>query len=468
MGSQIHVKNASDFLNPRSIAIVGASDNPRKFGYEITKNIIETASRHIAVYPISLKAEQILGLKAYKNATELPEVVDLCIVAVPSPLVLGVVEQFHKSGTRKFIVISGGFKEAGSEGVERENQLAEFVSNHDIELIGPNCVGVVNGVKGFNLSFIQTPLSGPIGIVSQSGSVGAHISYVLREIGLGLSHFLNLGNALDIDVADAIMTLADDDATKVVGIYLEGVQDGTRLVKALDYASKRKPVVMLKGGMTTLGAASAASHTGSLASSKVAITAACRQTGVFLARSDMEFINALKALGYLEVPKAFKVVQLTNAGGPSVMTADLLDELNIEYPALSEEKQKGLLEFLPPFVSTTNPLDMLASARMAEYEKASDILLSDHPDALLVAICVVPTFLEMTPTEHLEGVLKAIKKHGTNSVVLGWLSGVVLEESRKLASKEGLPLFENVQSIAQAAAALLHRRKVLDRMNSTE
>lgn len=457
------MRDLDGFLQPNSVAVVGASSNPMKFGYEITKNVVETAAAKADVYPISLKAEEILGLKAYKNASELPKIVDLCVVAVPAPYVLAVVKDFFAAGTSRFIVVSGGFKEAGPEGIALEEELNEFVKANKIGVVGPNCVGVINTHHGMNLSFIQTPLVGPIGLVSQSGATGAHINYFLRHGGMGMSRFVNLGNSLDLTVADAIKGLAVDNDTKVVGVYLEGVEDGVALYEALKFASQRKPVVLLKGGMTDLGAASAASHTGSLASSKTAIQAACRQSGTYLAENDREFISVLQALGYLEPPTSEKVIQLTNAGGPSVMAADLLSPYGIEYPEWPEETKEKMREFLPPFVNLVNPLDMLASARKEAYQQATDLMIQAYPDALLVALCVVPTFLGMKATDHLEGTMQAIKDRGAKATILGFMSGEMFQACRGPATEAGLPLFETVEEVAYAARALLHRRKIINK-----
>ncbi|WP_324736638.1 CoA-binding protein [Thermococcus sp. SY098] len=448
------------FFKPKAIAVIGASNDPLKLGYEVFKNLKKYKEGR--VYPVNVKDEVVQGVKAYKNVKEIPDEVDLAVIVVPKRFVKQTVIDCGEKGVKGIVLITAGFGETGEEGKKEEKELVEIAHQYGMRIIGPNCVGVMNTHNDMNATFIMDAKKGDIAFVSQSGALGAGIVYKTVKEGIGFSKFISIGNMADVDFSELMEYLADDEESKAIALYIEGVKDGRRFMEAAKKVTKKKPVIVLKAGKSESGARAASSHTGSLAGSYRIYEAAFKQTGILVANTIDEMLSMARAFTQ-PLPKGNRVAIMTNAGGPGVLTADEIDKHGLKLANLEEETMQKLREFLPPMAAVKNPVDMIASARGEEYYKTAKLLLEDENVDMLIAICVVPTFAGMTPTEHAEGVIRAVKEVNNGKPVLAlFMAGYVSEPAKELLEKEGIPVYERPEDVGIAAYALweIARRKM--------
>ncbi|AIF69463.1 acetyl-CoA synthetase [Palaeococcus pacificus DY20341] len=439
------------FFNPRSIAVLGASNDPLKLGYEVFKNLKNYGGK---VYPINIKEEEVQGVKAYKNVKDIPDEVDMAVIVVPKRFVKQAVIDCGEKGVKGIVLITAGFGEMGEEGKREERELVEIAHKYGMRIIGPNCVGIMNTHNNMNATFITNAVKGSVAFVSQSGALGAGIVYKTIKENVGFSKFISVGNMSDLDFGDLMEALAEDEESKAIALYIEGLKDGKKFMEIAKKVSKKKPIIALKAGKSESGARAASSHTGSLAGSYAIYDAAFRQSGVLVANNIDEMLSMARAFTQ-PLPKGKRVAIMTNAGGPGVLTADEIDKHGLKLANLKEETMQKLREFLPPMAAVKNPVDMIASARGEDYYKTAKLLLEDENVDILIAICVVPTFAGMTPTEHAEGVIRAVKEVNNGKPVLGlFMAGYVSEKAKELLEREGIPSYERPEDVGIAAYAL--------------
>ena len=447
------------FFKPKTIAVIGASNDPLKLGYEVFKNLKKY--REGRVYPVNVKDEVVQGVKAYRNVKDIPDEVDLAVIVVPKKFVKQTIIDCGEKGVKGIVLITAGFGETGEEGKREERELVEVAHRYGMRIIGPNCVGIMNTHNSMNATFIMDAKKGDIAFVSQSGALGAGIVYKTLKEGIGFSKFISIGNMADVDFSELMEYLADDEESKAIALYIEGIKDGRRFMEAAKRVTKKKPVIVLKAGKSESGARAASSHTGSLAGSYRIYEAAFKQTGILVANTIDEMLSMARAFTQ-PLPKGNKVAIMTNAGGPGVLTADEIDKYGLKLANLKEKTMQKLREFLPPMAAVRNPVDMIASARGEEYYRTAKLLLEDENVDILIAICVVPTFAGMTPTEHAEGVIRAVKEVNSGKPVLAlFMAGYVSEPAKELLEKEGIPVYERPEDVGIAAYALweIARRK---------
>lgn len=447
-----------DFLfYPRSVAVIGASNKKGKIGNSIMKSILREFNGK--VYPINIKEEEVLGLKAYKSILDVPEDVDVAVIAVPAKLVPDVIDQCGQKGVKGAVVISAGFKEAGRADLEEE--LVRRAGKWGIRIVGPNCLGVTNLENGFDCNFNPPerqarPHFGTIAFMSQSGAFGAAILDWAAKHEVGMSKFVSLGNMADLDESDFIEYLKDDEKTKVITLYLEGVRDGKKFLKVAKDTTKIKPVVVLKSGRTEAGAKAAASHTGSLAGSYAIYEAAFEQTGVLGARSMRQLFNFAKALAMQPPAKGDRIAIVTNGGGAGVMMSDGIIEAGMRIAELSEEtKQKFERDIkekkLPEHMSYKNPIDIIGDAPSTRYETAMRYALEDpNVDALVV----IALFQSPALDEGIVEKVAALQKYG-KPIIFVAPGGEYPERMARGIEKGGVPVFETVEDGVDAVYALV-------------
>ena len=440
------------FFTPKAIAVIGASNDPLKLGYEVFKNL--RSYKDGKVYPVNVKDEVVQGIKAYKNIREIPDEVELAVIVVPKRFVKQTVIDCGEKGVKGIILITAGFGEVGEEGKKEERELVEIAHNYGMRIVGPNCVGIMNTHNSMNATFVMNAKKGDIAFISQSGALGAGILYKTIKEGIGFSKFVSIGNMADLDFADLMEALADDEQSKAIALYIEGLKDGRRFMRVAKEVSRKKPVIVLKAGKSESGARAASSHTGSLAGSWRIYEAAFKQSGVLVAETIDDMLSMARAFTQ-PLPRGKRVAIMTNAGGPGVLTADAIDRYGLKLANLEEKTIEELRSFLPPMAAVKNPVDMIASARGEDYYRTAKLLLSDPNVDMLIAICVVPTFAGMTQTEHAEGVIKAMKEVNNGKPVLGlFMAGYVSEPAKEVLEKNGIPSYERPEDVASAAYAL--------------
>ena len=457
------------FFEAKSIAVLGASEKPGTIGRAIMSNLLERFKGRI--YPVNIKYDKVFGLKCYKSVLEIPDEVDLAVIAVPAKVVPKVADECSRKGIKALLVISAGFKEVGPEGAELERKLVEVVRKHGMRLIGPNCLGIYDAHAGLDTIFNPTekqlkPKPGSIAFISQSGALGAAILDWMGLAGIGMSKFISYGNAADVKEYELIEYLAEDEKTKVITAYIEGVEDGRKLMDAISKSVKLgKPVVILKAGKTERGARAASSHTGALAGSYRIYEAGLKQAGAIVVDDLYELFIALKALSMSSSPKGRGVAIVTNGGGAGVLATDSIELLGLEVADLSNETISKLREVLPPAASPYNPVDVLGDAPASRYEKALQIVSKDPNvhSILVIALLQAPAL----NGDELVNIMKEVKESVNKPIVMSFPGGAYAEKYMKIMENIGIPSFKTVMEAVKAIKYLyefsVRRSKVLSK-----
>jgi acyl-CoA synthetase (NDP forming) len=360
---------------PASVAVVGASDDVAKWGGSVMRNLIDGgfAGR---LYPVNPKAPQIFGLPAYPSLDELPETPDLAVVALAGAHAARVVADCGRRGVRAAVVIAAGFAETGSEGAALQDELVRVARGGGVTLVGPNCMGVLCTSSRLNaVGFVTLrPERGPISVVSQSGNIGSQLLMTAERQAIGIEKFVSSGNQATTDATDLLQYLADDPATGVVVLYLEGVADGRRLFDVARAVTPRKPVILVRGGRSRGGRRAALSHTGALAGSGRVFAAAARQARIITADEPDEALDVAALLAYQPRLRGPRVAIVSLGGGWGVLTADAVEEQGLELAQLSPATVAAVDELLPPFWSRGNPVDLVTTVTGGVPEKVVDLV----------------------------------------------------------------------------------------------
>lgn len=372
---------------PSSIAVVGASRNPKTIGGLVFDNLLRGRFQG-PVYPVNPSAEYVQSVAAYKSVADCPKVPELVLVCVPAPYVEDVVREAARLGTKAAVIVSANFSEAGDDGAERERSLMQTVRRHGIRVVGPNCMGVLNANEAvsMNATFSQVfPPHGRVAFSSQSGALGLAILAAARRLGVGLSSFASVGNKADISGNDLIQYWEADEDTDVILLYLESFGNPRKFGRIARRVGRVKPIAAVKSGRTSAGERAASSHTGALAAGDVAVEALFRQAGVIRTETMEELFNVAAVLANQPLPEGRRVAILTNGGGPGILAADACESNGLLVPELDPGTLEQLGSFLPAEAGIRNPVDMVASASAQDYGRAMRLLAGDpHVDALLV------------------------------------------------------------------------------------
>jgi len=369
-------------FEPETLAIVGVSSDPAKWGYWFARDAARGAHRR-RVYLVGRNGGEVHGMPVHRSLGELPEAPELVVLSVPANGLEEAVDDSLAAGARALVAIAAGFAELGEEGAARERALVERVRGAGAVLVGPNCLGVFDGPGELQLA--STPLpAGPVGLVSQSGNVLLEIGLLLEDYGLGFSRAVSIGNQADVGVTDLVAALAEHEPTRVICVYCEDFRDGRAFVEAARTAGK--PVVLLTVGSSAAGSRAARSHTGALTSPRDAVEAACLAGGVHLVDTPRELVDAAQALLAQLRPRGPRVAVLGDGGGYGAIASDLLERKGIALPVLSEKTQAVLRELLPPTAATANPVDLAGAGEQDVFTFARStraLLDAEDVDAVL-------------------------------------------------------------------------------------
>jgi acyl-CoA synthetase (NDP forming) len=373
-----------NMFSPQSIAFVGASSEMMKWGYRL---FATTAAGDFAgnIYPVNSRAEQIGGRKVYKSILDIPEKLDLAVVTIPASGIFSLMREMKEKGTRYMLLITSGFAETGEEGARLEEELVKAARDADILIIGPNTMGIANPHKKFYCTGISSwPRGGSVGIITQSGNLGTQLMTSADENNIGLSFYCGSGNESMITIEDYLAALEKDEQTAAVMLYIESVKDGRRFLEQAGSLSRRKPVIVLKGGRTNAGNKAASSHTGAMATDIRVFNSMCRQTGLIQARNAMEMIDLSAGFSSLPIPKGNRIAMITLGGGWGVMATDQCIETGLSVPRLTEDIIRGINELLPPFWNHDNPVDLVGEPDIELRTKIVEMLAEwDGCDAVL-------------------------------------------------------------------------------------
>ena len=348
---------------PTSVAIIGASDDIRKWGGSALNNLLDGGYKG-TIYPVNPRGGTFFGIESYPSLADLPEAPDLALMAVGGQQVKGVLEECGKRGGRAVVVLAAGFSEMGAEGAALEQEICQIAADNHITLVGPNCIGLISNECSFHATGFLTlhPRRGPLSLISQSGSLVPGTMFTCERNGIGVEKFISVGNEAQVSALDVLDYLREDPLTKGVMMYVEGIDDGEHFFESARQASLAKPVIILRGGITELGGKAAASHTGAMAGSAAVYQAVARQAGVVTVRNVAQLVDMGACLTYLPLPKGRRVAVVTNGGGPGVLAADEAALNGLQLAAIPPEVIAAIDELLPPFWSRRNPLDLVASA----------------------------------------------------------------------------------------------------------
>jgi acetyl coenzyme A synthetase (ADP forming)-like protein len=388
-------------LYPRSVAVVGASREPGTIGQLLFQSIMQNRFSGV-VYPINPNAKAIMSVKTYPSVLEVPGDIDLALIAVPAPLVAKVVDECGRKDVHSVVVISDGFKERGGEGVQRERELRDIALGHGMRVVGPNCMGVVNTDPSVNLNASFSPIFPPRGNVaflSQSGALGLSILDYAKNLNMGISSFVSVGNRADISTNDMLQYWEQDEATKIILLYIESFGNPSKFARIARRLSATKPIVAVKGGSSTAGSRAAASHTGALATSEIASDALFEQAGIIRVKGLEELFIVSALLSNQPVPKGKNVAILTNGGGPGIIAADTCEQYGLTLPDLPPEMIESLRSVVQRDITFRNPLDLTAGAAEEEFEKALKILADSNLFDSVITLFIPPTVIATKEVE---------------------------------------------------------------------
>ena len=456
------MSNLDTFFKPESIAVIGASTNPEKLGYAVVKNLLDGGySQRGKVYPINPSATEILGFQAFSSVMDVPGNIDLAVIVIPYPLVPDALRICGKKKIPSAIVISAGFREAGQEGLERELELIQICREYHIRLIGPNCLGVIDSFTPLNASFAAgAPPSGPMAFMSQSGALGTAVLDIALAGRLGLSKFVSLGNKADISEIDLLQDWVEDDHTKVILIYTEGLPSGQEFIRVAREVTRKKPVVAIKSGVTQSGSRAVSSHTGSLAGSEQAYQAAFHQAGILRAESMESLFDMALGLGYQPPLNGDRIAIITNAGGPGILATDALERSGLSLARFELETIYALEQYLPDAASAANPVDVLGDARADRYRFALEQVLNDpNVDGIMVLL----TPQAMTEIEATANEIGLLAQHAKMPILGCFMGESRIKTGIDILTKYDIPNYPFPERAANAFNAMANYRAIKTR-----
>lgn len=434
------MQKLNNFFNPKSVAIIGASHDSKKLGFQILSNIIVSGFRG-KVIPVNPNAKYIKGIKSYPSVLNIPGKVDLAIIVIPKNIVPAAVKECGVKGIKSLIIITAGFGETGNEGEKQEKEILEIAEKYNIRIIGPNCLGIIDTFTPINASFAESglPLKKNLAVISQSGAMCSAILDWASKNCVGFSKFISLGNKKDVDEVDLFKLLSNDKNSKVVLGYFEGINKGKKFIKEASVLTKKKPTIAIKAGVSEEGAKAASSHTGSLATDAKIIDAAFSKAGIIQVSSLQDLFDLAEAFSVLPLPKNNKVTILSNAGGPAVLATDALSSSDLSLARLSSNSNVKLRAFLPEAASIRNPIDIIGDADAKRFKCALDILLADKNVSSLIVILTPQTSTEIEETA--KAIVKAGKKY-KKPIITSFIGGRAIEKGVHILEKGNIPNLE--------------------------
>ncbi|UCC38453.1 MAG: acetate--CoA ligase family protein [Candidatus Aminicenantes bacterium] len=452
-------KKLNSIFYPKSIAIIGASRQPGSVGHSLLANLIDSRFQGI-LYPVNPKATGILGIKSYPTVMDIPDIVDLAILIVPSKIIPSVLEECGKTGVSGAIVISAGFKEIGGEGIELEKKVQKIIQKYDISLVGPNCLGVINtdSISSMNATFgTQMSKEGNISFISQSGALCVAVLDYAKEANIGFSKFISMGNKAGLTENELLLYLKNDPKTDVILMYLEDLANGREFMKiareTTSNLSHPKPIIALKAGRTLLGAKAASSHTGSLAGSDRVYDAIFSQCGVLRGETLEEIFDYVKAFSSQPLPQGKNVAIITNSGGPGILATDSCIQHGLNIAPLSRNTVKSLKKILPPTASLNNPVDLIAEAQSEQYEGTVREILKDKNVHSSIIIVTPTTFTKVEKIA--EAIVKTSKKF-QKPVLCCFLGIYDVSGGIEILEENGIPAYRFPESAARVLSEMTH------------
>jgi len=448
------------FLNPKGVAVIGASTDPSKLGYGLSRNLIQSHYQG-AIHLVNPKGGELLGHPVYTHIANIPDPVDLAVVLIPAPYVPSVLMECGERGIPAAIIGSGGFREVSAQGAALERDCLHIAQQYGIRLLGPNCVGLLDTHLPIDTTFLPPPgpTPGDVAFISHSGAICAAVIDWARGQGYGLSIMVSLGNQVDVCETDMLVPVANDPYTHVLALYLEGIKDGRKFVEQAQKVTRDKPVIAIKVGRFESGRRAVASHTGALAGMENAYSAAFRRAGVLRAMTSEGMFDRARALAWCPLPKGRHVAVITNAGGPGVTAADALEALGLKLAEFSTDTRQALQDALPPAASLNNPVDMLASAGPDQFARCLQIVLADPGvDSAMVIYPTPPMFTSGAVAKAIIPVVHSAVK----PVVVAVMGERLIQEAVEHLRAARIPEYRFPERAAAALSALVERFELVE------
>jgi len=450
------------FLNPQSIAVIGASEKPG-VGKAIFSNIINGYKGKI--YPITPSNPTVFGINAFKSVIDVSEDIDLAVIATPNKIVPQVMEEIGKKKIKGVIIVSAGFKEVDESGAQLEKQIGDIGKQYGTRIIGPNCLGIMSLSQSsmMNATFLKiTPEVGGIALVSQSGAICAATVEDAIAQGIGFSKVISMGNKVDMDENDILELLSEDDDTKVIVMYLEDIHDGKRFMQIAKRITKekKKPILVLKSGRTPEGAKAAMSHTGALMGSDETYDALFKQSGVIRVDTMQELFETSTAFAKQPIPPLNGgVVIVSNAGGPAIISTDACSKYGLKMADISQSESK-IAKVIPPHGSSRNPVDIVGDADFNRFEKVLNEILSNDNVSAVVTMCTPSATLDYN--ELAKTIIKTSKDSGKTmlAALMGLAEGI---ENKQILSDGGIPHFMYAEPAIRTLEAMYRHRRWIEK-----
>ena len=433
------IRNLDKIFRPKDVAVIGASAKETSLGCKVLKNLSDAGFQG-SIYPVNPKYEKVRDLPCYATVSDLPQPADLAVICTPARTVPDIVRECGEAGILGLVILSAGFREAGSSGKELEAALHQQATQFDgMRIVGPNCLGIMAPHSALNASFASaTPTKGHVAFISQSGALCTAVLDWALEEDIGFSHFVSVGNMLDVNIGDLIDYFAIDRWTESIILYVESISEAREFMSAARSFARKKPIIAYKAGRFAESAQAAASHTGAMAGVDTVYEAAFNRAGIVRVVEMADMFDCAELLARQKVPKGPRLAIVTNAGGPGVMATDALLERKGILAQLSEDTIEKLNRHLPAAWSRNNPIDVLGDATPQRLAKAVEIVLADKGvDAALVIFA--PQAMSQ-PTDAANAVVEAVKK-STKPVLTSWMGGITMRRGVELFNKAGIPTY---------------------------
>jgi len=454
-------------FNPKSVAVIGASDEEGSVGYVLAKNFLESGFEG-EVYLVNIRKNEIFGIKSYQSVEQLPKTVDLAVIATPAKTVPDIVEQCGKKGIKGIIIISAGFKEVGPEGKALEDKIFEIKKKYGLRIIGPNCLGIIRPSIKLNATFIKNmPKPGNIAFISQSGALGAAILDWAISENIGFSHFISVGSMVDVDFGDLIDYLGTDPQTKSILMYIEGMTDARKFMSAARHFARTKPIIVVKAGKFSESAKAAASHTGSLTGEDDIYDAAFKRAGIVRVEEIADLFNCAEVLGLQPLPKGPNLAIVTNAGGPGVMATDALIARGGKLAKLSTQAIETLNSILPSFWSRGNPIDILGDAGSKRYRAVLEVCLKDeNVDGVLIIYTAQAVAEAVEIAKDIVEVYKN-ERYRNKTILTSFMGGEAVEEANRILNENGLPTYSTPEQAVKTYLYMYQYKRNLELLYET-
>jgi acetyltransferase len=459
--------NLERLFDPKSIAVIGASDQEGTVGFALTKNLTK-GEYEGKVYLVNNRKSEILGLKAYGAIGLVPEPVDLVLIATPAKTVPAVMEECGRAGAKVAVILSAGFKEVGPAGKALEDQVLEVARRYEIRVVGPNCLGVARPALHLNATFLgRIPKPGNVAFLSQSGALGSAILDVAIHENVGFSSFVSVGSMIDVDFGDLIDYFGGDPATRSILMYIEGVTDARKFMSAARHFARTKPIIVVKAGRFHESAKAVASHTGSLSGEDQVYDAAFKRAGIVRVEEIADLFNAAEVLSTQPLPKGPNLAIITNAGGPGIMTADALIAQGGKLAALSPKTMEILNAAMPPHWSRGNPVDVIGDAGPERYRVALEACLNDEnvdgvillmtQQAIVKPIVVAKTIVDVV---HEKAFL-------SKTVLSSFIGRSDMEEARNLLHANNIPTYTTPEEAVRTYMTMYQYKRNIELLYET-